>query len=245
MVQNITTCQVDECINPATKRGWCGSHYSRWRRWGDVRPDLPLIKPRQADLFCSVDRCCRPAWCLGLCRTHHHRQFVTGSVQEDVPIESPGASGRSKAAEQRQIEAEATPGGRRCFGACNHWLTWNEFSLSSSGLNGHAAVCKTCRQWRGVELRFGITKIEFTWLLQVQGGVCALCTTQNGSKRLAIAHDHNCCGPSRACKKCIRGLLCDSCNMILGKIETSAALMAKFDVALWEYLGQRPFVGAI
>lgn len=38
-------CTVDGCGKPQTCRGWCDTHYSRWKRTGDVRADKPP-KPR-------------------------------------------------------------------------------------------------------------------------------------------------------------------------------------------------------
>ena len=32
----MSTCLVDDCTNQAVKRGWCGMHYRRWQRHGDV-----------------------------------------------------------------------------------------------------------------------------------------------------------------------------------------------------------------
>lgn len=30
-----STCSVNSCEKPATRRGWCGTHYQRWRIHGD------------------------------------------------------------------------------------------------------------------------------------------------------------------------------------------------------------------
>ena len=39
----MTKCKIDGCEKPACNvRGWCGAHYSRWLKWGDVRADIPL-----------------------------------------------------------------------------------------------------------------------------------------------------------------------------------------------------------
>lgn len=35
-------CSVAGCANTAEKRTWCGSHYSRWRKRGDVEARIPL-----------------------------------------------------------------------------------------------------------------------------------------------------------------------------------------------------------
>ena len=53
-------------------------------------------------------------------------------------------------------------------------------------------------------------------------------------QRICIDHDHACCPPklpSRCCGKCVRGLLCLTCNVALGYIETY------FEMAM-TYLGQ-------
>lgn len=33
-----STCKIDGCQKAARKRGWCETHYSRWKRHGD--PDV-------------------------------------------------------------------------------------------------------------------------------------------------------------------------------------------------------------
>lgn len=35
-------CSVTGCVNPHWTRGLCNSHYYRLRRWGEVRPEIPL-----------------------------------------------------------------------------------------------------------------------------------------------------------------------------------------------------------
>jgi hypothetical protein len=53
-----------------------------------------------------------------------------------------------------------------------------------------------------------------------QGGVCAICERPPDKakrvKRLVVDHDHACCPGGKSCGKCVRGLLCEWCNRILG-----------------------------
>jgi len=37
-------CEVNDCSRPFYARGWCRSHYNRWFKTGDVRPDIPFRK---------------------------------------------------------------------------------------------------------------------------------------------------------------------------------------------------------
>lgn len=63
--------------------------------------------------------------------------------------------------------------------------------------------------------RYGLTLATYDWLLESQGGGCAICgkTPEEEGKNLAIDHDHACC-PQEAgsCGLCVRGILCDSCT---------------------------------
>ena len=48
---------------------------------------------------------------------------------------------------------------------------------------------------------------------------CAICGAKEQpppQKRLSVDHDHSCCPGDKVCGKCIRGLLCSSCNLGLG-----------------------------
>lgn len=81
-------------------------------------------------------------------------------------------------------------------------------------LSGHTSWCRTCQ----VMYKFSISKVEYDELLADQGGVCAICKSSpsDGGKALAVDHDHACCPTGRSCGKCIRGLLCASCNQGIG-----------------------------
>lgn len=62
---------------------------------------------------------------------------------------------------------------------------------------------------------YGLTADDEIRLLEAQGGVCAIC---RGGRPLHVDHDHACCPRSlRSCGKCVRGLLCSSCNNGLGR----------------------------
>lgn len=99
---------------------------------------------------------------------------------------------------------------------------------------------------------FGITQEEYDWLKDQQGHVCVLCrqpevkktrknrwATYYESDNFHVDHDHSCGRHpvKKACKKCIRGLLCNNCNWLIGLVEGKPLLEARFS----DYLPSRPF----
>jgi predicted nucleic acid-binding Zn ribbon protein len=52
---------------------------------------------------------------------------------------------------------------------------------------------------------------------------CQLCGATD--RRLVIDHDHACCPQEKACGRCVRGMLCQPCNVGLGMFRESPALL--------------------
>lgn len=84
---------------------------------------------------------------------------------------------------------------------------------------------------------YGIAGWVYDKLLEIQGGKCAICQRAKGvTRRLAVDHDHKCCPQLPACGECVRGLLCKTCNRMMGH--------SRDDPAFWlrgyEYLVSPP-----
>lgn len=74
--------------------------------------------------------------------------------------------------------------------------------------------------FKGGLARIGLTVAQYENLLSKQNGVCALCKQPPKRIRLAVDHDHKCCPGDKICGKCIRGLLCSTCNVyVVGHLE--------------------------
>jgi hypothetical protein len=63
--------------------------------------------------------------------------------------------------------------------------------------------------------RHGLTLDAVQAMLDAQDGRCAVCVSPLVAPH--IDHDHSCCPGITSCGKCVRGLLCLSCNHMLGK----------------------------
>lgn len=73
-------CSVPGCERDSVARGWCGGHYDRWRRTGDLRADEPL--PPQRDDRCAAPGCERAASVRQHCSRHYKQIQRRGTVQE-------------------------------------------------------------------------------------------------------------------------------------------------------------------
>lgn len=74
---------------------------------------------------------------------------------------------------------------------------------------------------------YDMTLEEYAAIYDAQGGVCAVCALPSDSKNMAVDHDHNCCPNKESCGKCIRGLLCQSCNNGLGRFRDNPETLRK------------------
>jgi len=73
---------------------------------------------------------------------------------------------------------------------------------------------------------YGLTQENFDRLLDAQQHTCGMCHEPfEEGQFIHVDHDHACCrAKNRSCGKCIRGLLCHTCNIALGHIERRYAM---------------------
>ena len=70
--------------------------------------------------------------------------------------------------------------------------------------------------------RYNIGSTLFAQLLKLQKRRCAICRRLFNLKlKPQVDHKHDCCSGIKSCGKCVRGLLCGSCNKALGLLGDS------------------------
>lgn len=69
-------CSVEGCTQPVNARGWCSTHYSRWRKGGD-----PLVANKPVRPLCKAPGCSRPHNSHGYCTTHYQRLQKFGTLE--------------------------------------------------------------------------------------------------------------------------------------------------------------------
>lgn len=117
---------------------------------------------------------------------------------------------------------------------CAEEKSLDDFYKQLSRKSGYQSYCKECSNTRRVEWArnnthksrqyklkydYGMTPDQFEQMIIDHDNKCSICDiTFDGTPN--IDHDHSCCGPKKACAKCVRGLLCTRCNVSVGVLET-------------------------
>lgn len=83
-------------------------------------------------------------------------------------------------------------------------------------------------RWR-LARQYAMTVEQRETMADRQGHACALCgVPESANRKLHIDHDHSCCpAPGTSCGKCIRGLICYSCNNALGLINDDLEILRR------------------
>lgn len=105
-------------------------------------------------------------------------------------------------------------------------------------VNRRFAQGKGKEYWRAVQRRhyYGIEPEQYEAMFESQGRRCAVCRTDHpGTKDWCVDHDHACCpGSRKACGRCVRGILCDHCNVAASRVKDDPAIA----LALAAYLSR-------
>ncbi|SFV31327.1 HNH endonuclease [Devosia crocina] len=72
------TCSVAGCGAPHYAKGYCNTHWQRWKRHGDPLIAYKRTAPRPAAKVCAVEGCGKGAIAKGLCSKHWQRQKKYG-----------------------------------------------------------------------------------------------------------------------------------------------------------------------
>jgi hypothetical protein len=73
--KHASECSVDGCPQPTKGRGWCSTHYWRWKKHGD--PVAEVFIPADG---CKVDGCESQHSGLGYCKKHYTRLLRHGNL---------------------------------------------------------------------------------------------------------------------------------------------------------------------
>lgn len=225
-----STCSVKGCegVHPKVKQGMCGKHYQRYVKYGTT--DLP----KRAVPVCAGPDCSRPAGVSGLCRSHY-KQSHLGKPLAPLLVAAknlgrpdfctfPGCNRPHKARGLCKAHRDHVAKGQELRPVQDY----KPGALCSQPDCEKPAIARgLCAgdNWffHQTLRRYGLTAERYAEISAIQGGVCEICGGVNANgNRLSIDHDHACCPKGGSCGMCVRGLLCNKCNLFLGNADDDA-----------------------
>ena len=229
-------CFMEGCEKPILAKGACQAHYQMIKIHGQpVSPKTgkkPGPKPdptkprsrhgaaRQAEgtrrKYLKIGGVCPGGHRLTEDNTHRYLREDTGKekivcrdcIQERYRAEKGGEVAPSNASK-------------------THCPRGHEYSADNTYVKTDGSrLCRKCRAINGRARRYKLTAEDFDALWERQGGGCAICLRPFSGpfgKDVHIDHDHSCCSEKgTSCGGCVRGLLCEACNLALGKLNDDA-----------------------
>lgn len=205
---NRKPCDFDGCSRAHYARGYCQRHYRQQRRGVALKPINPNYHPGVKS--CGFEGCDRAHYGRGYCRPHY-AQLRRGV--ELSPIQKQRPKGVSLIRDEN--------GNKKCS-RCKIWLPESDFSQSTSSADRLVHRCRACQSAYMRSWKYGLDESVLVGMIQAQGGQCLACDADL-SDGYCVDHDHSCCPGNNAptCGKCVRGLLCDTCNKLLGQLEVN------------------------
>jgi hypothetical protein len=171
---------------------------------------------------CTIDNCHMPHVARGMCGTHYKR-WSTG-VELGKPIRAwkhpetlscsiAGCNRKHKTGGMCAAHYHRKIMDRKVEGGFQERTKRRSETCTVSDCGGRSRVKNLCeshyRKLKKYSLSMdALLKLESEKVCRNKG-----CRT---SVRLHIDHDHACCSGQKSCGSCVRGWLCQSCNMALG-----------------------------
>ena len=112
------------------------------------------------------------------------------------------------------VQLKAIQNGGRACTKCGEWKPMTEYHKTKRNIDGYQGLCKACHKegTRNTDYirKFGITLEDYNKMFADQEGKCGICGKHQLDKNLSVDHDHKTME--------VRGLLCQPCNLGLGKL---------------------------
>lgn len=207
-------CSENLCDRPAKSNGYCLRHYNeRYDKWRKTQK-------------CKVRNCAKPVSGRGMCSMHYNRvrKFGTTELFVAPKVVQPC----------RHVSCLDVGIGRRDL--CQaHYIEYRKKGYTTDKASGVCEscgqpatkgkrkfrFCKDCRQ-RSHQLKHGLSRPQIESIEEHQEFRCAMCRK---ASTLVIDHDHTCCPGSFSCGKCVRAMLCNTCNAGIGYLQDAPELL--------------------
>ena len=180
-------------------------HYQGFSNGAEVEgTQTPTIKKRAE---CSIEDCFAPRTARGYCQKHYMRVLRHGDPN---PLGLPVA-----------LSERFNSNGERKCSSCKRYLSLTHFAKAGKNIPDRLQIyCRECTKLKRLHQIYGLSADSLRYLMHAQKMECKICSIPfSEENQFVVDHDHDCCPTKKTCGKCVRGILCISCNVRLGIME--------------------------
>jgi len=132
-------------------------------------------------------------------------------------------------AKQRRMDKGDVPGKVKRCSFCKQLLSVSLYRKDKDRADGLTHRCKRCSTFTQRLTKYNLNQNDYEAFFREQLSLCCICNKPEPliGRQLSIDHDHKCCNGDYSCGRCVRALLCSSCNKGLGNFKDDAKLLRK------------------
>ncbi len=180
-------------------------------------------------LVCRLDGCERPVKTKGYCDVHYRRVLKHGDPGE--------AAIRPKV--RQYLNQVCIVDLCERYASKSLLCTGHYQRLQKTGRLGSDPIrvarerdVNRTQKDRSLWSHYRMTLEQYEQILEGQNHTCPICSEVE-PRKWHVDHDHSCCSGRNSCGGCIRGIICERCNIHIGYIEKYLQNRESFD----NYLG--------
>lgn len=210
-------CTQPDCANLTMSLGLCRPHYLQQYH------NLDLSPVKQTPVVPCVACAAKPALTRGYCRPCYRTVYVASRPVCDFDDCDAPKHGKMYCRQHTKQMTEV--------GTATTLRPWKDRGGSGLFVQGDGSPCPVkncglpvlvfglCKAHTSRAVRFSMSfETARDWFSRTQCEVCGI------ESPLSVDHDHACCNKqSSSCGRCIRGMLCLSCNTTLGRMQDDPA----------------------
>ena len=155
----------------------------------------------------------RPYWAKGMCKFCYDRKWRTRRMSQCHPERFEFGKGMCCACYHDHKKSKLARA------KCHPNLPENKVGT------GECDNCFRIRTKYRARILYNLSLEQYNDLLKRQNNCCALCKLPFGNEAPRVDHDHRCCPGKKSCGKCVRGLLHNNCNRVLGFLKDDVVLL--------------------
>lgn len=173
----------------------------------------------QPTFFCSTPGCLDIPWSRGLCSKHYQQGRKDGTLAPTIrhslsSVDNDARTAVCAICGPVRIRPAGPSRGAQCM----------TLRRQHREKGRRSPLQREQRRGAMLKWRYSLTLEAWGELLESQGGCCAICKTDDpgAGRQWCVDHDHACCPGAATCGTCVRGLLCQRCNVFLGSVRDDA-----------------------